>query len=63
MPFGSSASLIARKARSSAGERVRCTQRRFAVPMPCSALIEPCRLGDEAEHRVGDAFVVGRDAR
>ena len=39
---GSSASLIARNAPSSAGDRVRCTQRRLAVPIPCSALIDPC---------------------
>ena len=62
MPWGSSARLDGRNAAISDGERFRCSHRFFAVPMPCSALIEPpCGPRGRAPRR--RRVVVGPDAR
>ena len=62
MPRDRARRLIARYVAISAGLRTRCRYARLAVPMPCSALIEPCSSATSSNTAVGYALVVGRDA-
>ena len=53
---------MARMAAISSGERASGSQRRLAVPMPCSALIDAAPVGDEPEDGVVHRLVARFDA-